>query len=197
SDFDVVVTDLKMPGSGGLDVLDAVKKRAPSTEVIVITAYASTETAIAAMKRGAYDYLTKPFKVDEIEVVVTRAMERRALVRENRLLRAELAGQHHLDRLVGKSVAMARVFDLVRKVAASKTNILITGESGTGKELVARALHQIGTRPQGPFVAVNCGAIPEALLESELFGHVRGAFTGADRDHPGLFCAASGGTLFL
>ncbi|HJZ83929.1 MAG TPA: sigma-54 dependent transcriptional regulator, partial [Polyangia bacterium] len=197
SDFDVVVTDLKMPGSGGLDVLDAVKKRAPSTEVIVITAYATPETAIAAMKRGAYDYLTKPFKVDEIEVVVARAMEKRALVRENRLLRAELKGQYHLDRLVGKSAAMARVFDLVRKVAAAKTNVLITGESGTGKELVARALHQIGSRPDGPFVAVNCGAIPEALLESELFGHLRGAFTGADRDHPGLFVAASSGTLFL
>jgi two-component system response regulator PilR (NtrC family) len=196
-EFDVVITDLKMPGPTGLDVLDAVKKRAPSTEVIVVTAYATPETAIAAMKRGAYDYLTKPFKVDEIEVVVGRAMEKRVLVRENRLLRAELQGQFRLDRLIGKSVAISRVFELVRKVAPTKTNVLISGESGTGKELVARALHHLGSRPQGPFVAVNCGAIPEALLESELFGHVRGAFTGADREHAGLFVTASGGTLFL
>ena len=196
-EFDVVITDLRMPGPSGLDVLQTVKQKNAAIEVIVVTAYATPETAIAAMKRGAYDYLTKPFKVDEIEVVVARALEKRALVRENRLLREELQHQFRLDRLVGKSQAMARVFDMVRKVAAAKTNILITGESGTGKELVARALHHLGARPDGPFVAVNCGAIPDTLLESELFGHVRGAFTGADREHTGLFVQASGGTLFL
>src|SRR5262249_31123355 len=132
-----------------------------------------------------------------IEVVVDRAMEKRTLVRENRLLREELGREFHLDRLVGKSVAMARVFDLVRKVAAAKTTVLVTGESGTGKELVARALHHLGPRAEAAFVAVNCGAIPAALLESELFGHVKGAFTGADREHAGLFVHASGGTLFL
>jgi two-component system response regulator PilR (NtrC family) len=197
SEFDVVITDLRMPGASGLDVLDLVKRKSPQSEVVVVTAYATPETAIAAMKRGAYDYLTKPFKVDEIEVVVARALEKRALVRENRLLREELQHQFRLDRLVGKSPAMARVFDLVSKVAGAKTNVLVTGESGTGKELVAHALHHLGARPDGPFVAVNCGAIPDTLLESELFGHVRGAFTGADREHVGLFVQASGGTLFL
>ena len=196
-EFDVVITDLRMPGASGLDVLAMVKDKNAASEVIVVTAYATPETAIAAMKRGAYDYLTKPFKVDEIEVVVSRALEKRALVRENRLLREELQHQFRLDRLVGKSQAMARVFDMVRKVAGAKTNILITGESGTGKELVARALHHLGARPDGPIVTVNCGAIPDTLLESELFGHVRGAFTGADREHQGLFVQASGGTLFL
>jgi two-component system response regulator PilR (NtrC family) len=196
-EFDVVITDLKMPGGTGLDVLEAVKTKATATEVIVVTAYATPETAIAAMKRGAYDYLTKPFKLEEIEVVVGRAMEKRKLVLENRLLRAELHEQFRLDRLVGKSQAMTRVFDLVRKVAPTRSSVLISGESGTGKELVARALHHLGARPEGPFIAINCGAIPEALLESELFGHVRGAFTGADRDKAGLFEAASGGTLLL
>jgi two-component system response regulator PilR (NtrC family) len=196
-EFDVVITDLKMQGGTGLDVLDAVKKRQPHTQVIVVTAFATPETAIAAMKLGAYDYLTKPFKVDEINVVVERALEKRKLLNDNLELRERLQDRFHLERIVGKSLTMQRTFELVRKVAPAKTSVLISGESGTGKELVARALHQLSGRGEAPFIAVNCGAIPESLLESELFGHVKGAFTGAIADRPGLFAAAHGGTLFL
>jgi two-component system response regulator PilR (NtrC family) len=196
-DFDLVITDLKMPGGSGLDVLDGVKAARPHTQVVVVTAFATPETAIAAMKRGAYDYLTKPFKIDEIGVVIDRALERRALLRDNLELRAELEGRFHLDRLVGKSPAMQQLFELLRKVAPAKTSVLLSGESGTGKEMVARALHALSPRSQSRFVAVSCGAIPEALLESELFGHLRGSFTGAHADKEGLFAAASGGTLFL
>jgi two-component system, NtrC family, response regulator PilR len=198
-EFDVVITDLKMPGGSGLDVLADVKQARPATQVVVVTAFATPETAIAALKNGAYDYLTKPFKVDEIAVVVARALEKRALLRDNLELRAELEGRFRLDRMVGKSPAMQRVFDLLRKVAPAKTSVLLSGESGTGKEMVARALHHLSPpeRARGPFVGVNVGAIPDALLESELFGHVRGAFTGAHADKPGLFAAADGGTLFL
>ena len=196
-EFDAVITDLKMSGGTGLDVLDGVKRAHPDTQVIVVTAFATTETAIAAMKRGAYDYLTKPFKVDEIGVVVERALEKRALLRDNLELRAELQGRFRLDRLVGKSPPIQRLFELLKRVAPAKTSVLITGESGTGKELVARALHHLSPRAAEPFVAINCGAIPDALLESELFGHVKGAFTGAHADKPGLFASADGGTLFL
>jgi two-component system response regulator PilR (NtrC family) len=198
-ELDVVITDLKMPSGSGLDVLDGVKAGHAATQVIVVTAYATPETAIQAMKRGAYDYLTKPFKVDEVAVVVERALEKRALLRDNVELRAELEGRFRLERLVGKSPAMQRLFELVRKVAPARTSVLLSGESGTGKEMVARALHHLSGAPraEGPFVAVNCGAIPEALLESELFGHVKGAFTGAVAERPGLFAAADGGTLFL
>ncbi|HEX4459349.1 MAG TPA: sigma-54 dependent transcriptional regulator [Polyangia bacterium] len=196
-DFDVVITDLKMNGGSGLDVLDAVKQRHPHTQVIVVTAFATTETAIAAMKRGAYDYLTKPFKIDEIMVAVERALEKRTLLRQNIELRAELQGRFRLDRLVGKAAPMQRLFELVKRVAPAKTSVLIGGESGTGKELVARALHHLSPRAEKPFIAINCGAIPDALLESELFGHVKGAFTGAHADKAGLFSTADGGTLFL
>jgi two-component system response regulator PilR (NtrC family) len=195
---DLVITDLKMPGKlDGLGVLAEVKARMPETQVIVATAYATPETAIAAMKAGAYDYLTKPFNVDEITVVVERALERQALMRANAELREMVQGRYRLGSLIGKSPAMQRVFDLLRKVAAARTSVLVTGESGTGKELVARALHFESPRAQKSFVAVNCGAIPDTLLESELFGHVKGAFTGASANKVGLFEAADGGTLFL
>jgi two-component system response regulator PilR (NtrC family) len=196
--IDLVITDLKMPGPlDGLGVLDAVKKDHPEIQVIVMTAFASTDTAIAAMKGGAYDYLTKPFKVDEILERVKRALERQALVRDNALLREKVQEPYRLSALLGRGPSMQRVFDLIRKIAGAKTSVLITGESGTGKELVARALHGEGARAHGPFVAVNCGAIPETLIESELFGHLKGAFTGATGAKEGLFAAAEGGTLFL
>jgi two-component system response regulator PilR (NtrC family) len=196
-DFDLVITDLMMPTGSGLDVLRDVKAHRPETQVLIVTAFATAETAIAAMKQGAYDYLQKPFKIDEVEIVVERALERRSLRAQNSELREELRGRFRLERLVGKSAAMERVFDLVRKIAPAKTSVLISGESGTGKELVARALHHLSPRKGGPFIGVNCGAIPDTLLESELFGHVRGAFTGAHADKEGLFGAAEGGTLFL
>jgi two-component system response regulator PilR (NtrC family) len=195
--FDVVITDLRMPDGTGLDVLQESKKLHPDTQVVVVTAYATAETAIAAMKAGAIDYLLKPFKVDEVGLVVERALERRNLLRQNLALRAEIQGRYRLDRLLGKSAAMERLFDIIRKIAPARTSVLLVGESGTGKELAARALHELSARADHAFVAVNCGAIPEALLESELFGHVKGAFTGATAEKEGLFEAAHGGTLFL
>ncbi|HUH04434.1 MAG TPA: sigma-54 dependent transcriptional regulator [Kofleriaceae bacterium] len=195
---DVVVTDLNMPGGmGGLDLLGAIKDQGLDAEVIVVTAFATPQTAIAAMKRGAYDYLTKPFKVDEITTVIARAMEKRALVEETAALREQVAGRYRLASLLGKSREMQRVFDLIGKIHSTRTNVLITGESGTGKELVARALHTEGNRSSQAFVAVNCGAIPDDLMESELFGYVKGAFTGANTDKIGLFQQADQGTLFL
>jgi two-component system response regulator PilR (NtrC family) len=209
--FDIVVTDLKMPGDvDGLGLLKAIKSGAvrytpipgatPSIvtpEIILITAYATADTALAAMKMGAYDYLTKPFQVDEINAVIDRAIEKRALVEANIVLRDQIAGRARLNNLLGKSRAMQKVFELIAKIHSARTSVLITGESGTGKELVARALHTEGSRAKAAFVPVNCGAIPEELMESELFGHKRGAFTGAIADKPGLFQKADGGTLFL
>jgi two-component system, NtrC family, response regulator PilR len=209
--IDVVVTDLKMPGDiDGLGLLHAIKSgtvRYTATpgstpfhidpEVILVTAYASADTAIAAMKQGAYDYLTKPFQVDELNTVIARALEKRSLIEENIALRDRIAGRVRLGNLLGKSRAMQKLFELITKIHSARTSVLISGESGTGKELVARALHTEGSRAALPFVAVNCGAIPEELMESELFGHKRGAFTGAVADKPGLFRQANGGTLFL
>jgi two-component system, NtrC family, response regulator PilR len=198
SPADVVVTDLKMPGKvDGLGLLRGIRDQGLDTEVIVVTAFATPETAIAAMKQGAYDYLTKPFKVDEINAVIDRALEKRALVEANVALREKVTGRYRLASLLGRSPQMQRVFELIGKIHSTRTSILITGESGTGKELVARALHSEGTRAQKPFVAVNCGAIPEELMESELFGHRRGSFTGAVADKTGLFQQADGGILFL
>ncbi|HEU5055179.1 MAG TPA: sigma-54 dependent transcriptional regulator [Kofleriaceae bacterium] len=198
SPVDIVVTDLKMPGKvDGLGLLRGIRERRLDTEVIVVTAFATPETAIAAMKQGAYDYLTKPFKVDEINAVIDRALEKRALVEANTALREKVTGRYRLASLLGRSPQMQRVFELIGKIHSTRTSILVTGESGTGKELVARALHSEGNRAGKPFVAVNCGAIPEELMESELFGHRRGSFTGAVADKTGLFQQADGGILFL
>jgi len=196
-EFDIVITDLRMQQTGGLEVLREAKKLRPDCQVVMVTAFATAETAIEAMKAGAYDYLTKPFKVDEVGLVVQRALERRTLKRENLTLRDEIKGRYKLERLVGKSEPMQRLFEMVQKIAPARTSVLLIGESGTGKELAARALHDLSPRAQKPFVAVNCGAIPETLIESELFGHVKGAFTGANADRPGLFESANGGTLLL
>jgi len=196
-DVDVVISDMQMPDGSGLDVLRHVQTTAPEIPVILITAFATTDSAIAAMKDGAYDYVTKPFKVDELAAVVGNAIEKRRLTSENRRLRTELRTQVKQRRIVGNSAEMQRVFDMIAQVADTKTNVLVSGESGTGKELVARAIHEQSGRSGEPFVAVNCGAIPENLLESELFGHVKGAFTGAVQNKEGLFETADRGTLFL
>jgi two-component system response regulator PilR (NtrC family) len=195
--FDVVITDLRMPDVDGLTILNEAKRLHPDAEVVVVTAFSTTETAIAAMKAGAHDYLTKPFKIDEVGLVVDRAMEKRRLSRDNIALRDEIKGRYRLERLLGKSPPMQRVFDVLRKAASTRASVLLIGESGTGKELAARALHELSPRTDRAFVAVNCGAIPETLLESELFGHVKGAFTGAGADKQGLFEAAHNGTLLL
>lgn len=195
--FDLVLTDLRLPRGSGMDVLTYVSKHASSTQVVMMTAFATTETAVEAMKAGAYDYIIKPFKVDELTVLVDRALERRRLQTENVALKATLDARAANSRLLGTSERMQEVFELIHKVAPTRTTILLTGESGTGKELVARAVHTRGPRAGEPFVAVNCGAIPETLIESELFGHTKGSFTGATADKPGLFERADAGTVFL
>ena len=195
--FDLVITDLKMPKVDGMAVLRAVKSTSPETVVLIITAFASADSAVEAMKQGAYDYLTKPFQVDEVQLIVRNALEKRRLTTENLLLKREMASQSSFAQLVGQSDAMQKVFEVVRKVADSKSNVLICGESGTGKELVARAIHYNSVRSTLPFVAVNCSAVPETLLESELFGHMKGSFTGAISNKAGLFEIANGGTIFL
>jgi two-component system, NtrC family, response regulator PilR len=195
--FDLVLTDLRMRKVDGLTVLKAAKEHAPRTVVLVVTAYASTETAVEAMKLGAYDYITKPFKLDELKVTVANALERRRLQEENLALKRQLHRERGFENFVGRSPTILDVFETIRKTADSGSTVMITGESGTGKELVAQALHWESSRRGGPFVSVNCGAVPETLMESELFGHVKGAFTGAVSSTEGLFAAADGGTLFL
>ncbi len=194
---DVVITDLRMPKVDGLQVLRTAKEISPDMAVIVVTAVASTETAVEAMKLGAYDYITKPFKLDEVSLIVRNALERKRLRDENLYLRKQLETQHRFENIIGKSAVILEVFDTIRKIADSPSTAMVTGESGTGKELVARAIHFNSLRRDKPFVSVNCGAIPEGLMESELFGHVRGAFTGAVSNKVGLFSAGEGGTLFL
>ncbi|MBW1645906.1 MAG: sigma-54-dependent Fis family transcriptional regulator [Deltaproteobacteria bacterium] len=195
--FDLVISDISMPEMSGLELLRLVKEKSPATEMVMITAYASSETAIEAMKCGAYDYITKPFNNDEILLTIRKALENSRLQRENRRLQAELEKKYGFGNLIGKSPAMLRVYELIKRVAPVKANVLLTGESGTGKELVARAIHYAGPRKDRPLITVNCGAIPEQLLESEFFGHEKGAFTGADRARQGYLAAADGGTVFL
>jgi len=194
---DLVITDLKMPGISGFQVLGAVKERSPQVPVMVLTAFGAVETAVEAMKLGAYDYITKPFNRDELRLTVRKALEMRGLSEENRRLKEELTERADFRNIIGISRAMEQVFAVVRKVADTEATVLITGESGTGKELVAKAIHSLSSRRAGPFIAINCAAIPRDLLESELFGHVKGAFTGAVKDKTGKFQLAEGGTLFL
>lgn len=193
----LVITDLKMPGITGFQVLAAIKERSAATPVIVITAFGAVETAVEAMKLGAYDYITKPFNRDELKLMVKKALELRGLSEENRRLKEELTDRAEFRNIIGISRSMEEVFDIVRKVADTDATVLITGESGTGKELVAKAIHSLSSRRAFSFIPVNCAAIPRDLLESELFGHVKGAFTGAVRDKTGKFQLAEGGTLFL
>ncbi|MGQ9647758.1 MAG: sigma-54-dependent transcriptional regulator [Thermodesulfobacteriota bacterium] len=196
-EFDIVVTDLKMKGLKGLDLLEEANKRAPLTPVIIITAFGTIESAIQAMKMGAYDYITKPFQMDELILTVKKALENRFLRKEVVRLKKEVETRYHFHQLIGKSPPMQRIYDLIERISDSSSNVFITGESGTGKELVAKAIHYNGVRKDGPFIAVNCAAIPDTLLESELFGYKKGAFTDAKTDKKGLMFEAHEGTLFL
>jgi two-component system response regulator AtoC len=197
STFDQILCDIRMPRMDGLAFLQEIKKTEMEATIIVMSAYGTADIAIEAMKLGAYDYISKPFKPDEIILTLRKAEEREQLRRENQLLRKEVAKEYSFENIVSKNEKMKKIFDVIKKVSHYKSTVLITGESGTGKELVARALHYNSGRSQNPFIAVNCGAIPENLLESELFGHAKGAFTDAIRTKKGLFEEADGGTLFL
>jgi DNA-binding NtrC family response regulator len=193
----VTLTDIRMGGMDGLELLDRIKDLDRDALVIVMTAFSSVDSAVAALRKGAYDYVTKPFVNEDLLQSVKNALRQRELFSENRVLRRELGQRYSFSEIVGTSEPLQAVFRLVEKVAPTTTNILIQGESGTGKELVARAIHHHSPRADRPFVAINCGALPETLLESELFGHMKGAFTGAVANKPGLFRAAEGGTVFL
>jgi DNA-binding NtrC family response regulator len=195
--FDAVITDITMPGISGMEVLEKVRKADMGIPVIIITAYGTIESAVSAMKQGAFDYITKPFNRDELRITLDRALKLRRLEKENVQLRGEVIDRYRFDAIVGGSEKIREVIALAGRVAPSEATVLVTGESGTGKELLARGIHYSSSRAEGPFIAVNCAAIPENLIESELFGHVKGAFTGAVRDKEGKFELADGGTLFL
>ena len=195
--FDLVLLDIRMPKLDGISALKKIKAIAPETIVIMITAYASADTAIKAMKEGAYDYITKPFKIEEIKLIIKNALEKKNLQKENIFLKQVVRDRYHFGNIIGQSPKMVVLYDLLEKVSPTKTNILITGESGTGKELVAKAIHYNSPRKEKPFVTLNCGAIPESLIESELFGHMKGAFTDAIATKKGLFEVADEGTIFL
>jgi len=195
--FDIVISDLLIDSINGIDVLKKTKQVSPRTEVIIITGHASVHTAVQAIKEGAFDYISKPLDLLEINIVLQKAKERQNLVAEVRNLRSQIKDYYRLENIISVSSAMQKVLEMVRRVAQTDATVLIEGESGTGKEVIARAIHNNGLRAKGHFVAVNCGAMPENLLESELFGHVRGAFTGANATKKGLFEEANGGTIFL
>ena len=197
NNFDLLLCDIRLGDMTGLDVLRAAKKKNPNAVVIMISAYASTETAVEAMNSGAYDYVPKPFDKNELKQAVANAMELKTLEHEKEILDSELKKTVHFGKIVGNSPRMMHIYKMVKQVAETSTNILVTGESGTGKELIARAIHDRSARRDKPFVVINCGGIPETLMESELFGHRKGAFTGATSDKKGLFEIAHGGTVFL
>ncbi len=196
-DVDLVVTDIKMPGADGMDVLRYTRENLPDLPVILITAYGSIAQAVEALKAGALDYVVKPFDVEELKIIVGRGLAARRLQQENLLLKRDLKGRYGFEQMIGKSRAMQEIYILIEKIASTDSTVLITGESGTGKEMAARAVHLQGARRDHPFVSINCAALPENLLESELFGHVRGSFTGAVSDKKGMFELAQRGTLFL
>lgn len=196
-DYDLVIADLNMPQMSGLDVLKEIKSFKQDQDFIVMTAYASVDTAIEAMKRGAIDYITKPFKIDEIKLVIEKSIDRKRLITENDTLKKQLKEDNSFDNFIGASEAVAKLKKLAMRVASSDSTVLLRGESGTGKDLIAKAIHHHSPRSAGPFVTINCAALPETLLESELFGHRKGSFTGAIKDKDGLFKVADGGTFFL
>jgi len=196
-DFDVVLSDVRMPGLSGVELVGQLRRLRPGTPVVLMTAFGSIDSAVEAMRTGAFDYLTKPFEPDAVILAVERALAHRALALENEQLRRAVDRSGSLGELIGKSPAMREIFALIKRISHTRSSVLVTGESGTGKEVVARAIHFNGDRSEKPFVPINCTAIPEGLLESELFGHVRGAFTGAHASKRGLFEKADGGTLFL
>ncbi|MCX7807266.1 MAG: sigma-54 dependent transcriptional regulator [Deltaproteobacteria bacterium] len=193
--YRLIITDLALPDGSGMELLSRARAKDEATQVIVITAYGTVESALEAMRRGAYDFVQKPFRTHELLVLVEKALEKSAIVSDNRLLRAALNKSQR--KIIGQSPAMRRVLELIERAASAPSSVLITGESGTGKEMIARALHEASPRKDKPFVAINCAAMPESLIESELFGHEKGAFTGATTRKEGLFRAADGGTLFL
>jgi two-component system NtrC family response regulator len=197
ADLDLVLTDMKMPGVSGMELLEQLKKINPEVPVIMMTAYGTIEMAVEAMKKHAYDYITKPFQNEELKITIKKALENYRLIKENRRLSEALSEKHRFSNIIGRSKPMLRIYDLIGKVAHSKASVLITGASGTGKELIAKAIHYESPRKTRPFVSVNCGALTETLLESELFGHEKGAFTGAVALKKGRFELADGGTLFL
>jgi two-component system response regulator PilR (NtrC family) len=194
---DMVISDLQMPNVTGIELLKQVKDQYPDMLFMMITAFGTTETAVEAMKLGAYDYITKPFKIDEVRINIANALRSQNLEVENRTLKKELKQEYSFQSLVGNSEPMHRIFEMIKRVSQTPTNILVTGESGTGKEMIAKAIHYNGPLKDKPFVTVNCGAIPESLMESEMFGHKKGSFTGAVADKSGLFEVADGGSLFL
>ena len=196
-DYDIILSDVRMPNMDGMELLKTTRDFLPDAKVVMMTAYGTVQNAVEAMKLGAFDYVMKPFSVDEIELVLKRALEHKQLLLENKLLRSEVLGKYRFKNIVGKSPQMQEIFELVETVADAKATVLITGESGTGKELIARAIHYNSPRQEGPFIRINCAALPEGLVESELFGHEKGSFTGAIRQSRGRFELADRGTLLL